>query len=256
MVYHQGTTDSPFGYVGNEGYYADPDTGLLKLGARYYDPTIGRFITLDPGRDGLNWYVYAGGNPVNAIDPTGNETYVFYYNRSVNGFAEQAKNSAYFDSKSKDVTMISVLSAKDFVREWNRMDSSDIDNVYMYLHGGEGSLFFYGKGNTLTFDGELSFDDLFYKPVENMVYLFSCSGGAGEEGENIAWMFADKTGARVRACTGGVSFFNLFRKDYEAVVGKDYFFTSGWRTYYYEPKYLGLWGDEVARSSSYGKWAQ
>ena len=35
------------------------------------DPTIGRFITEDPIRDGLNWYTYANNNPVMFIDPTG-----------------------------------------------------------------------------------------------------------------------------------------------------------------------------------------
>lgn len=61
---------NPLRYVGKEGYYSD-DTGLMLLGARYYDPLIGRFITQDPSRDGMNWYAYAGNNPVNMIDPTG-----------------------------------------------------------------------------------------------------------------------------------------------------------------------------------------
>jgi len=42
----------------------------MKLGARYYDPAIGRFITKDPARDGANWYAYAGNDPVNAVNPT------------------------------------------------------------------------------------------------------------------------------------------------------------------------------------------
>ena len=64
---------TPFTYVGKEGYVSDPDTGLMKLGCRYYDPTIGRFITKDPKRDGLNWYAYCGDDPVNAADPTGEQ---------------------------------------------------------------------------------------------------------------------------------------------------------------------------------------
>lgn len=67
-----GISDTRFQYVGGEGYYTDPDVpGLIKLGARYYDPTIGRFITPDPAGDGLNWYAYCGNDPVNATDPTG-----------------------------------------------------------------------------------------------------------------------------------------------------------------------------------------
>jgi len=46
-------------------------TGLYYYGARFYDPVIGRFISMDPARDGLNWYVYCENNPVRYVDPTG-----------------------------------------------------------------------------------------------------------------------------------------------------------------------------------------
>ena len=62
---------NPFRCVGKSGYYADDDTGLMLLGARYYDPLVGRFITQDSDMDGLNWYAYADNNPVNRTDPTG-----------------------------------------------------------------------------------------------------------------------------------------------------------------------------------------
>uniref|UniRef100_UPI000515E6BC RHS repeat-associated core domain-containing protein n=1 Tax=Streptomyces californicus TaxID=67351 RepID=UPI000515E6BC len=40
-------------------------------GARYYDPNIGRFTTPDPSGQEKNPYLYAAGDPVNKIDPTG-----------------------------------------------------------------------------------------------------------------------------------------------------------------------------------------
>ncbi len=65
------TTGRPFGFVGSEQYGTDAESGLLLLGNRYYDPSIGRFLSSDPAHAGSNWYAYCENNPVNAIDPTG-----------------------------------------------------------------------------------------------------------------------------------------------------------------------------------------
>lgn len=48
-------------------------TRLYDFGARWYDPTIGRFLSPDPAGfgDGVNLYAYVGNNPVNFIDPVG-----------------------------------------------------------------------------------------------------------------------------------------------------------------------------------------
>jgi len=61
----------PFGFAG--GLY-DRDTGLVRFGARDYDPEIGRWTAKDPilfaGGDS-NLFLYAGGDPINRIDPSG-----------------------------------------------------------------------------------------------------------------------------------------------------------------------------------------
>ena len=55
------------------------DTGMYYYGARYYDPTIGRFISPDtivqnPGNpQSLNRYSYVLNNPLKYVDPTGLE---------------------------------------------------------------------------------------------------------------------------------------------------------------------------------------
>ena len=54
-------TDNPFRYAGE---YYDAESGFIYLRNRYYDPKQRRFITEDPIRDGSNWYVYCGNNPV------------------------------------------------------------------------------------------------------------------------------------------------------------------------------------------------
>ncbi|RMX07091.1 RHS repeat-associated core domain-containing protein, partial [Vandammella animalimorsus] len=61
----------------------DADTGLIYLRARDYDPSIGRFISMDehPGDQRipltLNKYLYANADPVNFIDPSGYLTVAF-----------------------------------------------------------------------------------------------------------------------------------------------------------------------------------
>ena len=60
----------PFGFAG--GLY-DPDIGLVRFGARDYDPVSGRWTTKAPDRfnGGVNLYEYAASDPVNLADPTG-----------------------------------------------------------------------------------------------------------------------------------------------------------------------------------------
>jgi len=59
------------------GEYFDKETGTIYLRARYYDPTIGRFITEDSyfGETNdplsLNLYTYCANNPIMFFDPSG-----------------------------------------------------------------------------------------------------------------------------------------------------------------------------------------
>ncbi|NJK91339.1 MAG: hypothetical protein HC904_05595 [Blastochloris sp.] len=55
-----------------KGKRAD-ETGLVYLGARYYEPNTGRFLSTDPMGHGasMSLYDYANGDPVNFMDPDG-----------------------------------------------------------------------------------------------------------------------------------------------------------------------------------------
>ena len=73
VLTEQQTLDQPFKYVGQYGVYSEP-SGLDYMRARYYDPTVGRFISEDPSGFGggqVNLYAYAGGNPISNADPSG-----------------------------------------------------------------------------------------------------------------------------------------------------------------------------------------
>ncbi len=71
-----GPTPNNYLYRGEQ---FDSDLGLYYLRARYYNPQTGRFLSRDP-EDGnptdpktLHKYLYADGDPVNAMDPRGRE---------------------------------------------------------------------------------------------------------------------------------------------------------------------------------------
>jgi len=87
-----GTTSNPYLYSGER---FDSNLNLYHLRARYYNVLTGRFETVDPGKEpcctsrtsqvgnifdpgSLHNYVYTANNPVNAVDPTGRDTFDEY----------------------------------------------------------------------------------------------------------------------------------------------------------------------------------
>jgi len=72
-----GTTPNNYLYRGEQ---YDSDLSLYYLRARYYNPTTGRFLNVDSlAGDGQRRYEYAGANPVDGSDPSGNFVLASYW---------------------------------------------------------------------------------------------------------------------------------------------------------------------------------
>ncbi|MGH8370619.1 MAG: RHS repeat-associated core domain-containing protein, partial [Gammaproteobacteria bacterium] len=96
QTYQQPDPNGP----GFTGHRNDAATGLVYMQARYYDPIIGRFLSVDPVTFSpdqpqyFNRYWYAQGNPYKYTDPTGKNLtlalagvlYESYSGLSGNGF--------------------------------------------------------------------------------------------------------------------------------------------------------------------------
>ena len=65
------------------GHPYDEEQDVYQTSTRGYEPTLGRFLSVDPQRDDASPYVYAGNNPVGYLDPTGGGK-VPYFTKSVN----------------------------------------------------------------------------------------------------------------------------------------------------------------------------
>ena len=72
-----------FGYLGKQ---YDSTSRLYNYGYRDYHPESARFTTIDPIRDGSNWFTYVNNDPVNFVDLWG----LFYYKNN-----EQNSSNTY-----------------------------------------------------------------------------------------------------------------------------------------------------------------
>lgn len=215
---------SSFGYAGE---YHDTESGYIYLRNRYYDPSIGRFITEDPAKDGTNWYVYCGNNPILFIDPTGNESYVFYTSGKKSDFSEQANwQKSYLERSGETVIMKTINSVDEFTKAWDSIgfdlngNSVSVNKVIIYTHSNDRTLILLDGSSTqaLSIDGKNSagkeigdLSKLTYKNI-NELQLLSCNAGhldpyfAGNS--NVASVMSKRVSGVTYAYDGNVAFGN------------------------------------------------
>ncbi len=131
-------SSNPYTY---SNYYTDSESGNYYLNARYYDPTLGVFLTSDtynlPNRN-----MYVKGNPVMGVDPFG------HIEVNVEELLKTHKVTANFDGKSKEIKS---------ENEWNQFAQHKGLKDFKFDFSGENintlekaSFTFDGKGNNYT----------------------------------------------------------------------------------------------------------
>ena len=101
----------------------DPTSGLIQTGARLYDPTQGRFLSVDPmlgpgTPQSLNSYAYTQADPINTSDPTGLWSWRDGWN-AVKNFAGGA--ASYVVGSALDLAQgVGTVATFAVTRDWNR----------------------------------------------------------------------------------------------------------------------------------------
>ena len=194
----EGEINNPIRYSGE---YLDEESGLIYLRARYYDPSVGRFISEDTHWNPTNMiygdkeyeegetkipniasilqssnlYAYCMNNPVMYKDPSGLDVYYF-----VDANDSEFVRNAYYDKKGLEdkygepVYIIEVSSTDQFRAEWNKMGSwagkdVNVSCVVIALHGTSISN---AVGNT-----ELYYDSRFISKNIGTILLMGCNSG-------------------------------------------------------------------------------
>lgn len=202
----------PFGFAG--GLY-DPATGLVRFGARDYDPQTGRWTAKDPIRwagGQANLYEYVGSDPVNFIDPSGLiEVTVDDYSGGISDPASWVlflASSGSVTGVDSHGSLLGALAAR--VNEFGEK----IDTLYIRGHGEDGKVYLRAAldsqvslrlqmdraGNTVGIEGAevlRSISSLF-TPDAN-VFLLTCNSAETKVGYEFVRHLAMLWGVTVHA---------------------------------------------------------
>jgi len=137
-------------HIGYTGHVHDKSTGLTYMGARYYDPIVGRFMAMDPAGVNpndprtFNRYVYANNNPYKFVDPDGRLSMLIEgIGVGLIGFGIL---TAVNPEKSKEMTAPLLQGWKSFNQDGN-VDNDLVDGVLDGAEPGDKT-----KGRTTNWD--------------------------------------------------------------------------------------------------------
>jgi len=216
-----GGMPTEFGFAGHR---YDSSTGLIYMGARYYDPKLGRFISPDPtvpepgNPQSLNRYSYVENNPVTFIDPYGLEKVIIVYGSypNTNSFMaaaetqyQMALNAGYVEG---DILLMAVSTDADVFAAIAGSDKGEIEHVYMFSHG-------WPEGLQLKTGPDVGYEDAEYQLTSEDLdpglrdrfssfaefHINACNVGAGSFAQDIA----DTYGATVYAYEQSLKFWKL-----------------------------------------------
>ena len=168
------------------GKELDDETSLNYFGARYLDPMLGVWISVDPARQRFSPYTYGSNNPISRIDPNGNadlRVAVFYnydqYKMPVNGALMVEREISKHINPAYDKVQIrsfgSKSRAEDIVRFLNGADQAAIAS-----HGGWDSEGIYRLGD----GADRSFPAIFVdRYLIQQTLLGACNAGDYIEGK-------------------------------------------------------------------------
>ncbi len=129
-----------FGYLGKQ---LDPTTSLYNYGYRDYHSQLSRFITIDPIRDGPNWFQYCNSDPVNFVD--------------LWGLCDESKSYEWINHIPPQYQSVAREYVKSQEGNWEKNGEfkekyvgTPINNGEEYLHNGEDYRFLDKSGNNKT----------------------------------------------------------------------------------------------------------
>lgn len=171
-------------FIGQE---YDSDTGLNYLNSRYYDSSIGKFISEDPSFLGLkfnldnpqetNSYSYAGNNPITGSDPTGLYTIIIpgtWYNSSGWNNSKNTLQLQSWASNQFGETPVLINNKGDWSggdNNWARSGASynisNLINDHKFTDGEKLNIIGHSHGGNIAFEVSNEID----RKIDNLVTL-------------------------------------------------------------------------------------